>query len=139
MKVSIRGNLNGKGVLAPNKIEMLEQLKANLDVPVFSSRTTAVILLNFTNDTSQRISLEQARRIVFTDGYSANAYWQQVSDGRFRLVGSQRENGDVFGYLTLPFTNSDCTYNRAFFDWVPAAAQLAQQNGINLSLYQTAT
>lgn len=137
-KVSIKGNLDDEGILVSDKIEVLEQQsKAALDLPVSGSRTTAVILLNFVNDTSQRITPEQARRIVFTDSNSANAYWQQASSGRLRLVGRERIDGDVFGYLTLPFTNNNCTYTRVVQEWQYAATQLALENGINVNLYQT--
>jgi hypothetical protein len=136
-KVSIKGDLDGRGVLIPQEIEVLEQPETNFVLPVSGSRTTAVILLNFINDTSQRISPDAARRIVFTDSNSANTYWQQASSGRLRLVGRERADGDVFGYLTLPFSNSNCTYNRVFSEWTPAAAELAVQNGINVNSYQT--
>ena len=135
-KVSITGKLNNRGVIVPDKIEVLEQqFKAAIDVPVSGERSVAVLLLNFSNDTSQPISIEQARRRIFTDSTSANAYFQQVSDGRLRLTGLQRSDGDVFGYITLPFTNANCTDERIIGEWQPAARNLASQNGINLSLY----
>lgn len=135
-KVSITGKLNSQGVIVPDKIEVLEQQsKAVLDVPVSGVRTVAVLLLNFSNDTSQPISIEQARRRIFTNSTSANAYYQQVSDGRLRFTGIQRSDGDIFGYLTLPFTNANCTDARVLSEWQPAARTLAGQNGINLSLY----
>jgi hypothetical protein len=136
-RVSIKGNLDRDAVIIPDEIKVLEQSQANVELPVSGSRTTAVILLNFVNDTSQRISPEDARRIVFTDSNSANSYWQQASSGRLHLVGRQRVDGDVFGYFTLPFSNSNCTYNRVVQEWQPAAAELAVANGINVNLYQT--
>lgn len=135
-KVSITGKLSSEGVIVPDKIEILEQqFKAALDVPVSGARTVAVLFLNFLNDTSQPIPIEQARRRTFTDSTSANAYYQQVSGGRLKLTGIQRSDGDIFGYLTLPFTNANCTDTRLVSEWQPAARSLASQNGINLSLY----
>jgi hypothetical protein len=136
-RVSVKGTLGDDAVIIPESIKVLEQPEANAELPVSGSRTTAVILFNFVNDASQRISPEDARRIVFTDSNSANSYWRQASSGRLRLVGREREDGDVFGYLTLPFSNSNCTYNRVVQEWQPAAAELAVANGINVNLYQT--
>jgi hypothetical protein len=151
IKVSVRGNLDDKGVLVPEKVEILEQQKSDLEQPETNleqpitnfnlsnsvTRSIAVILVNFINDTSQPVSHEAMRRAVFTDPTSANAFWQRTSRGRLRLAGRQREDGDVFGYLTLPFANYDCTLNRADQEWRPAAAQLARERGIDVDSYQT--
>lgn len=135
-KVSITGKLNSQGVIVPNKIEVLEQqLKAAFDVPVSGVRTVAVLLLNFSNDTSEPVSVEQARQRIFTDPISANAYYGQVSKGRLSFAGLQRSDGDIFGYLTLPFSNENCTMNRIETQWEPAARNLAIQRGIDLNLY----
>jgi Gametolysin peptidase M11 len=135
-KVSIAGKLDDQGVILPDKIAVLDrESETAVDLPVSGERTVAVLLLNFSNDTSQPVSVEQARRRVFTDPTSANAYYQQVSDGRLSLTSIQRSDGDVFGYLTLPFTNANCTLDRVLNEWKPAARNLALQNGINLNSY----
>lgn len=135
-KVSIKGRLNGAGVIIPDEIKILEKPQDSSNIATSGSRRILVLLLNFTNDTSEPISTEQARSKIFTISKSTNAYFQQVSGGQLKIVGQQREDGDILGWLTLPFTNENCL-NLLHTEWTAAADNLAALNGVNVNSYQS--
>ena len=94
-------------------------------------RKVAVILANFSNDTSQPLTQDAARSLVFTDVRSTNAYFKEVSFGARSLVGKTRPDGDVFGWYTLTAGNNPCDYSA----WGTAARAAAQSAGVDLSGY----
>lgn len=134
-KVAIKGELNNEGVLVPGKIEVL-QSSAAAEIPVAGARTTLALLLNFTNDQSQPVSPQQVRDSIFTGAVSANAFYREVSAGRLRLVGRQRVDGDVAGWLTLPFANENCQTTEPN-QWTAAADNIAAAQGFDTNSYQT--
>lgn len=75
------------------------------------TRRVAVVLFNFTNDSSQPWSRETARAAVLGDSSSPNAFYGEVSYGQTSLA------GDVLGWHTVPFDNSGCR----FTEWSTAA------------------
>ena len=96
-----------------------------------SPHKVAVILANFSNDTSQPITPSAARDLVFGSSTSANAYYQSVSFGIRSLVGKLATTGDVFGWYTIAATNNPCDYA----SWGTAARAAAQAAGVDLSGY----
>ncbi|HET9934377.1 MAG TPA: zinc-dependent metalloprotease family protein, partial [Polyangiaceae bacterium] len=96
-----------------------------------SPHKVAVILANFSNDTSQPITAAAARDMVFGSASSANAYYQSVSFGIRSLVGKLATSGDVFGWYTLAAKNDACDYA----SWGTAARAAAQAAGVDLSGY----
>jgi chitodextrinase len=78
-----------------------------------TTRQTAVILLNFTNDARQPWTPTAVSDLVFGDAASVNAYYKEVSYASTSFTGS------VFGWVTIPFDNSGCRY----WDWGNAAQQ----------------
>jgi hypothetical protein len=96
-------------------------------------KKVAVILMNFQNDQSQPFTPEQARGAVFTNSPSTNTFFKEASFGQLQLEGKIRQDGDVFGWYTIPYDNTDCTNN--WFNWTLAARAAAQTAGIDLTGY----
>ncbi|MFL5886819.1 MAG: hypothetical protein ACJ77M_17250, partial [Thermoleophilaceae bacterium] len=95
-------------------------------------RTTAVVLINFSDDTRQPWTVDQARQRVFTAPDSTNAFFQDESYGQVSLVGKLRPDGDVFGWYTLPVSASNCDPDL----WTSQAQAAARASGVDLSGYQ---
>ena len=96
-----------------------------------SPRKVAVILANFSNNTSQPITPAAARDLVFGGTQSANAYFKEVSFGIRSLVGKTATTGDVYGWYTIAASNNPCDYSA----WGSAARSAAQQAGVDLTGY----
>jgi hypothetical protein len=94
-------------------------------------KRVAVVLFNFSNDTSQPIDAARAKELVFSGPTSSNAYYQEVSFSSRSLVGVVDPTGDVFGWYTLDQTSSGCSYQA----WGTAARAKAQAVGVDLSVY----
>ncbi|WP_432470562.1 Ig-like domain-containing protein [Amphritea sp. HPY] len=88
----------------------------------FGEQKTAVILVNFQDDTSQPWTVDQVRDEVFNQ---TNNHIQENSYQQTWL------NGDVFGWHTLPLSSSSCDHNAI----ASAAREAAQNSGINVSGY----
>jgi hypothetical protein len=91
----------------------------------------AVVLFNFSNDTSQPIDQARAKELVFSGASSTNAYYKEVSYGARSLVGVADAGGDVFGWYTIDQSNAGCAYQ----DWGTAARAKATAAGVNLASY----
>lgn len=82
------------------------------NVPVITKKL-AVILVNFQNDTNQTITPAYAKQKIFLDPASSpgavNGYFKEVSINKFKFAGVLDPNGDVFGWYTLPITNTQIT------------------------------
>jgi hypothetical protein len=85
----------------------------------------AVILFNFSNDSSQPYTTANARGIAFTNADSVSAYYDENSWGQLALT------GDVFGWYTIPDTNENC----ATSTWAVSANAAAAAAGVDLSGY----
>lgn len=127
-RVVVRGTLRG-GTLTVRTVRIVKSRRARGSVAgVFK---TAVILYNFSNDTSQPYTVAGARSEVFTGGLSSNAYWQEVSGGSISFTGKLpgSTDGDVFDWVTIPNTNADCMSN--FTAWGNAANTAAGVNPVD--------
>lgn len=139
-KVSLSGILDGKLLNVKDKIKVAEEAKAlSSPAPTFGSRKVLTLLVNFTNNQTQPISVEQARARVFTGATSANRYFKEASYYRYELTGIQRPDGDVLGWMTLPFTDAGCESpeNPPFTRWTEGADVLARQNGYEPNNYNS--
>lgn len=96
-----------------------------------SPKRIAVVLFNFSNDTSQPIDAARAKELVFSGASSTNAYYKEVSFGIRSLTGIADATGDVFGWYTIDATNANCAYQ----DWGTAARAKAQAAGASLTSY----
>ncbi|MEH6576289.1 MAG: Ig-like domain-containing protein [Amphritea sp.] len=88
----------------------------------FGEQKTAVILVNFQDDTSQPWTADQVRDEVFTQ---TNNHIQENSFQQTWL------NGDVFGWHTLPLSSTSCDHNAI----ATAAREAVQNSGVSLSGY----
>jgi hypothetical protein len=95
-------------------------------------RKTAVILFNFSGDSSQPWSVTGARSEVFTSSQSANTFYEEESYGSVSLTGDLRADGDVFGWFTINAATGGCPYE----EWVTKANAAATNAGMELGDYQ---
>jgi hypothetical protein len=96
-------------------------------------RSTAVVLFNFKNDTTQPLSKAQAQSAVFSAPDSMNAYYKELSSSAISLTGiTDKINGDAFGYFTIDSDNTDCSNP---FIWTDKVDALAQAQGLQLAQY----
>jgi hypothetical protein len=136
LPVLVRGELTD-GVLHVTSVEpstVTEEGAGTQQAPLIaaSPKRVAVVLFNFSNDTSQPIDAARAKELVFSGASSSNAYYKEVSYGVRSLVGALDATGDVFGWYTIDQTNAGCAYQ----DWGTAARAKAQAAGVNLSNYE---
>ncbi len=89
------------------------------------AKSVAVVLLNFSNDTSEPYTPSFAAGVAFTDTKSVRAYYAETSWGQLTVT------GDVFGWYTLPDTNDAC----ATSSWAQAATTAATAAGADLDAY----
>ena len=94
-------------------------------------RTVGVFLLNFKNDDRQPITVEEARRRIFTDPDSTRAFYQEQSYGLLNLVGKAGPQGDVFGWYTITAPNRPCSPS----PWGDEALALAKAQGVDTEGY----
>jgi hypothetical protein len=89
------------------------------------AKRVAVVLLNFSNDTSQPYTADFARGVAFSNTNSVANYYAVNSWGQMALT------GDVFGWVTIPSTNANCAYST----WASAASTAAAALGFDRSSY----
>jgi hypothetical protein len=89
------------------------------------TKRVAVVLLNFSNDASEPWTPAYAAGIAFTNANSVAAYYADSSWGQLTLT------GDVFGWYTIPESNSGC----ATSTWSNSANTAAASAGVDLSSY----
>lgn len=95
-------------------------------------KKVAVILINFQNDTSQPYTAFDAKSAIFTATDSSKSYFQETSFNKLTLEGQEQIEGDVFGWYTIPYDNTDCSN---YWLWAPAARNAAYNDGHNMEGY----
>ncbi len=133
-RVSVLGERDAEGrlqVLALDVIRMPDVTAIAQALISPSPRKIAVILVNFSNNTAQPITQADARSTVFTGATSSNAYFKEISFGIRSLAGKVRTDGDVFGWYTIPSSDSPCDYAA----WGTAARTAAKNAGVDLTGY----
>lgn len=131
----VRGEQVGE-VFHVSEIELAAgaEPQGTLQQPLIAAtpKRVAVVLFNFSNDTSQPIDAARAKELVFSGTSSSNAYFKEVSFGVRSLVGAVDATGDVLGWYTIDQTNAGCAYQ----EWGTAARAKATAAGVNLSSYE---
>src|SRR3989344_3207054 len=95
-------------------------------------KNVAVILFNWQNDTRTPYTVDQARATMFGNTNSVNAYYKEVSYGALELTGVTRSDGDVYGWVTIPYNlGTTCPWS----SWRDAAYVAVQAGGANLTAY----
>ena len=126
MRIQVRGTM-AEGRVSVEQVRRLKQPAARTFAATGPGpRRVAVLLVNFSNDTSQPYTPAQAASTMFTGPASVSAYFQEESFGTTSL------SGDTFGWYTLPATNSGCAVDV----WAQAANAAATAAGVNLGSYQ---
>lgn len=93
---------------------------------VTGTKSVAVLLFNFSNDTAQPWTTSAVRGVVFDDANSVDEYMRDASYGQLALT------GDVFGWYTIDADDSGCAYTT----WAGQARAKAAAAGVNLAAYQ---
>jgi chitodextrinase len=103
----------------------LEPVGDAVPLAALGTKTVAVLLFNFSNNTSQPWTTSTVRGVVFDNANSVDEYYRDASYGQLALT------GDVFGWYTIPSTNAGC----AFTTWANQARAAAQAAGMPLGNY----
>ena len=120
MRLSVRGLLY-KGRLHVDHLVRIRREPRSYATVSPGPREVVVLLINFTNDTSQPWTPAQATSTMFTGPGSVNQYFQEESFGAISMT------GDVYGWYTLPMSNAGC----AVGNWAAAANTAAATAGVN--------
>lgn len=89
------------------------------------TKRVAIVLINFSNDTSQPYTPAFASGVAFTNANSVAAYYAASSWGQLTL------SGEVFGWYTIPDTNLVCSTST----FAASATTAATAAGVDLSGY----
>ncbi|MCH8821852.1 hypothetical protein IID23_05035, partial [Patescibacteria group bacterium] len=134
-KVKVTGLLLGKKmVVASSGGKYFKVLKEADVLAAATEKKVAVLLFNFQNDTSEPLNQDFARGVTFTNSNSATAYYKEISFDNLSLVGNIRQDGDVFGWYTIPFNNTNCSFSNVI-NWANAARSAAAADGFAISNY----
>jgi chitodextrinase len=88
-------------------------------------RKLAVILINFTNNTSKPFTRGFANGVLFTYANSVRAYFYEQSHGAVYLQGT------TYDWIRIPYSNASCQPQL----WETAARKVFNAKGIDLSSY----
>ena len=119
-RVRARGRLQNHELTLSSAGSM--QAMALAGANTFGEQRVAVILVNFQDNPSVPYPYSTAQDVTFN---STNAFYLENSYGQTWLTGA------VFGWYTLPMSNSTCDYNQV----ASRADQAAAAQGVNLSQY----
>jgi hypothetical protein len=125
--VTVRGTLTARTItVATDGITVVSGGATPSVAPVATgAKRVAVILMNFSDNTSQPYTPAFAVGIAFTNADSVAAFYNGNSWGKLTI------SGDVFGWYTIPNTSTTCDYDA----WGTAADAAATAAGVNLSSY----
>ena len=107
--------------------------KAEAQTSTTVKKKLAVILINWQNDTRTSFTIDSARATVFTNSNSARAYYRENSFGKMDLIGKNNVDGDVYGYVTIPYDNVSCS--SMYRTWSTAADTKLRDSGVDLTGY----
>jgi len=125
-RLQIRGTkLDGKLVIGEGSVTVLSGKRQLASSSVAQVRRTAVLLVNFRNNTSQPWSAAEVRDTVFASSDSVAAYYLEQSYGKMTY------GGDVFGWYTIGENDTPCNQGV----WAASARAKAQAAGVNLGSY----
>ena len=124
-RVRVRGARVGQRVLvAAGGTEQVAAASTSTAYSIGAKRV-AIVLVNFSNDTSQPYTPATAAGVAFSNANSVAAYYAASSYGQLTLT------GDVFGWYTIPEANTSC----ATGTWAASASTAAAAAGVTLSAY----
>ena len=88
-------------------------------------RRLAVVLINFTNNTTKPFTRTFANGVIFTNADSVRAYFAEESHGAVSLQGT------TYDWIKVPYSNSTCQPQA----WEAAARTILSAKGIDLASY----
>lgn len=127
-KVSAKGILINKQLVVLDTVTPIESGFRSLAVtasPGFGEQKTLILLVNFTNDTSENITESEVQEMIFTGANSVNEFYKENSFNQTFLT------GEVHGWYTVSYDNTQCDNN--YFLWSNEADAAAVEDGIILS------
>ncbi len=128
-KVAVSGNKSGNTITLNSPADFKVKYKA---LPHHSPKKVAVILINFSDDTSlPQPTPDVAKQIVFTQPRSVANYYKETSYGARTLLGKVDPTGDVFGYYNIGPAGNTCTPQT----WSDKAMAMAKAQGVDLTGY----
>mgnify|MGYP001609209025 FL=1 len=128
-----------KGVALDSELALTEAGGTSLQTISAAAATTTgdqrtlAILFNFTNNTNQPFTTGYVADVLFyasghnEDTGSVNTYYQDTAFNQISF------SGDVFGWYTIPYDNSNC--GGMYTTWANAAEQAARNAGVNVDGY----
>jgi hypothetical protein len=96
-----------------------------------NNRKEAIILFNFADNPAQPYTADAVKSITYTGADSANAFYQENSNGVWGITSVVNPDGDVYGWYTIPYTSTICANST----WSSAAQALAAADGFVASNY----
>lgn len=128
-KVRIKGIKVGRKVALYYKDLKVVSLPKVL--PASTVKKVAVILMNFQNNTSEPWTQSFVKGVVFTNTGGVKAYHKEQSFNLLTMQGKASVDGEVFGWYTIPHSNTSCNYGT----WSTAAYNAATAAGADLTGY----
>jgi hypothetical protein len=129
--VQVKGYRFGDSVLindgaSPEEFNVTQTIESVLP-NTLGEQKVLVLLVNFQNNQTQPITVDQVNNLVFNTANSGSVtnYYREDSYGRTWMT------GDTFGWTTLPINSGDCAGGQI----ASYARQAAQNAGYNLSAY----
>jgi chitodextrinase len=126
-RLRVRGERRGGSIAVEDGAAEYEDVFADGATAITATpvnRRVAVVLFNFSNNTSEPYTPAHAAGIAFNNTNSVAAYYRSNSWEGVNLV------GDVYGWFTIPDNSSSgCNYTT----WASSANKLAAAAGIDLS------
>lgn len=136
IKAKVRGIQVDDEVAVDNRqgknVEIQSDSKT-LGVTTPVTKKVAVILVSFQNTPSLPFTPDQARTTIFTGSQSVKAFYKEASFGSWDLQGNARPDGDVFGWITVPYSNANCS--SMFSTWSTNADNQLRAQGIDVNIY----
>lgn len=116
-----------------NNIDLTDKPPQTLGITTPVTKKIAVILVNFQNTPSLPFTADQARSAVFTGASSVQAFFNEASFGSWNFRGHTRADGDVFGWITVPYSNSSC--NSMYNTWTNNVNSQLTSQGVDVNVY----
>lgn len=132
-RVRLKGYLLESNLLLESDEEaFVTILEENPDLPAQLTKKVAVFLFNFQDDPREPYTTSYARGVYFTNTNSVNRYYQEASYAQWDLQGKVRQDGDVYGWFTIPYSyTGSCDY----VDWANNVLTQASSQDIDTSGY----
>jgi hypothetical protein len=136
-RIRIKGIRLDDEIVIDNRLVGNFQILSRIEgITTSKIKKVAYVLVSFQNTPSYPYTPDQAREVAFTSEHSVKNYFHEASFDSWNMQGHTREDGDIFGWYTIPYDNTDCMSQ--FEAWTSAAEQQVSSSGGNLDNYEKA-